>query len=96
VFPIRQSIYLLAGKEWGCRHPFVRRTSGIQSNLLQNTLTSLGRPSPSLGMNFRWCLYGYLLSILETIIQRIEELYIKITLQVCYKSSLRVYASNKE
>jgi hypothetical protein len=33
-------------------------------------------------MNFRWCLDGYLLSILESILQQSQGLYIKINLQI--------------
>jgi len=47
-------------------------------------------------MNFRWCLYGYLLSILESIIQRTKDLYIKITLQVCDKKFIHAKLPTKK
>ena len=58
---------------------------GERLDFKANALTSSGRPSPAFNLNFRWSLYRYLLSILESIIQQTKGVYIKITLQVCYK-----------
>jgi hypothetical protein len=69
-------ITLLLDRSGICRLPIVRRTSGF----LKLGFSQLWLPSPSVDLHFRRCLYRYLLS-LETILQRIQTLYIKINLQ---------------
>jgi hypothetical protein len=59
---------------------FVGGTSGAKAVLL--LLTRLRLPGPSVGKDFRWSLYGYLLS-LAIIIQQTIMRCIKINLQPC-------------
>ena len=62
------------------RLPFVRGTSGAKAVLL--LLTSSRLPGPSVSEDFRWSLYGYLLSVV-IIIQQIGRRCIKRSLQPC-------------
>jgi hypothetical protein len=73
------------GKEWGCYLTIVRRTSGFQSEGRAELCPVQGVPvlpsanisgGVSMGTSF---LYAF-------IIQRTKDLYIKKTLQDCYKS----------